>query len=211
MEDNNLSAEIKQAPTYNFEEEEPPASKRAHAENYIPQEFVPDFRSLGRNQDGFATEIGTSDADKIKQAIEAAQKKPIEQDNNKKLKKSGSTRRRPVVHTIAGYRVTHPLPDTYRIGWTAFSRAINPGGSLKIAATERKKSEDVDDMMDILLKPNNENWQDYGVIFVIGIAFWLIVKVSSGIGTSVMGLLFVGMYESILQFKDLSCLQNSHM
>lgn len=202
MEDNistsNLSSEIpKQTPVYNFEEEEPPASKRAQAENYIPQEVVPDFRSLGRNQDGFATEIGTSDADKIKQAIEAAQKKPIEQDSDKKLKKSGSTRRRPVVHTIAGYRVTHPLPDTSRIGWTAFSRAINPGGSLKIAATERKKSEDVDDMINVLLKPSDENWQDYGVIFVVGIAFWLMVKVSSGVGTLIMGLLFVGSYFSL--------------
>ncbi|CAO3637163.1 unnamed protein product [Mucor hiemalis] len=69
MNNNYLSTGIKQAPTNNFDEEEPPASKRAHAENYIPQEFVPDFRSLGRNQNGFATEIGTSDADKIKQAI----------------------------------------------------------------------------------------------------------------------------------------------
>lgn len=184
-------------PVYSFDSEEAPAEKRAQAEAYIPKDFVPDLRSLGRNRDGFATEIGTSDADKIKQAIEAAQSKPLEQQQKvEKLKKSASTikrRQQPVVHTIAGYRVNHPLPDDSHIGWTAFSRLINPGGSLNIPATEKSKTEILTDTaFEHVVAPFNENWQDYGVIFVIGIGFWLIVKLGGGIASFIFGLLFIG-------------------
>lgn len=142
------------------------------------KDFVPDLRNLGRHQDGFATELGSSDADKIKQAIEAAQRKPVTLEKKRSVN-------RPVVHTIAGYRVSHPLRDDARIGWTAFSDAINPGGSLHIAATEKKKSDEV-----IVLW--HENWQDYGVIFIVGVGFWVMAKWNGSMGILVCCLLFVG-------------------
>jgi hypothetical protein len=154
------------------------------------QDLVPDLRSLGRNQDGFATEIGSSDADKIKQAIEAAQRKPIKEDMTKK-----STKKRPVVHTVAGYRVSKPLPDDARIGWTAFSNLINPGGSLGIVATEKKKTEltaELQYLFDIMMSPWNETWQDFGIIFIIGVGAWLAVQIGAGVGSFVCILLFVG-------------------
>ncbi|RCH82957.1 hypothetical protein CU098_000167, partial [Rhizopus stolonifer] len=95
--------------------------------NEFPQ--VPDFRSFGKHQDGFATEIGSSDADQIRLAIEASQRKPVE---------GVAFTTRPLVHTIAGYSITRPLPDDSRIGWTSFSSIVNPGGALKILATEKK-------------------------------------------------------------------------
>lgn len=153
--------------------------QKAHA----MKEFVPDLRSLGRNQDGFATELGSSDADKIKQAIEAAQKKPV-------LLEKKQSKRRPVVHTIAGYRVSHPLPDDARIGWTAFSDAINPGGSLNILATEKKQRPKIDGLVDYFVW--NENWQEYGVIFIIGVGFWVMAKCNGSMGMLVCCLLFVG-------------------
>lgn len=155
----------------------------------VVKQFVPDLRSLGRHQDGFATEIGSSDADKIKQAIEAAQRKPI------LLEKKQSKRHQPLVHTIAGYRVSHPLPDDARIGWTAFSNIINPGGSLNILATEKKQSSEIDALVEYFVW--NENWQDYGVIFIIGIGFWLIARLNGSIGILVCCLLFVGKVRKI--------------
>ncbi|KAG2201023.1 hypothetical protein INT47_006567 [Mucor saturninus] len=143
------------------------------------KDFVPDLRNLGRHQDGFATELGSSDADKIKQAIEAAQRKPVTLEKKRSVN-------RPVVHTIAGYRVSHPLRDDARIGWTAFSDAINPGGSLHIAATEKKKSDEF-----VLW---HENWQDYGVIFIVGVGFWVMAKWNGSMGILVCCLLFVGSY-----------------
>lgn len=153
------------------------------------KDFVPDLRSLGRHQEGFATEIGSSDADKIKQAIEAAKKKPVI------LEKKLSKRKQPVVHTIAGYRVSHPLPDDTRVGWTAFSDIINPGGSLNIVATEKKKESEIDSLVKYFIW--NDNWQDYGVIFIIGIMFWLFGKLNGNIGIFVCGLLFVGKIKAI--------------
>lgn len=147
------------------------------------KDFVPDLRNIGRHQDGFATELGSSDADKIKQAIEAAQRKPVSLEKRR-------SQNRPVVHTIAGYRVSHPLRDDARIGWTAFSDAINPGGSLHIAATEKKQSDEL-----VLL---NENWQDYGVIFIIGVGFWVMAKWSGSMGIFVCCLLFVGKGRNII-------------
>lgn len=157
------------------------------------QDLVPDLRSLGRNQDGFATEIGSSDANKIKQAIEAAQRKPVKEE--KAVKKTA--KKRPVVHTIAGYRVSKPLPDDARIGWTAFSNLINPGGSLGIAATEKKMTKqfpkELESSFDILASPWNESWQDFGVIFIIGIGAWFVVQIgASGMGSFLCILLFLG-------------------
>jgi hypothetical protein len=155
------------------------------------QELVPDLRSLGRNRDGFATEIGSSDADKIKQAIEAAQRKPIKEDTTVK-----KTKKRPVVHTIAGYRVSQPLPDDARIGWTAFSDKINPGGSLGITATEKKKTaltQELESLFNILASPWNESWQDFGIIFIIGVGAWLFVQIGAGgVGSFLCILLFIG-------------------
>ncbi|CAO3622319.1 unnamed protein product [Mucor fragilis] len=183
-------------PVHTFDADLPPELKRAQAEAHIPKDFVPDLRSLGRHQDGFATEIGSSDADKIKQAIIEATQKSISQ--NVTPKRTQSKRRQPqqpVVNTIAGYRVSHPLPDDSRIGWTAFSNATNPGGSLGVMATEKKKSDaTVDALYSTLMSPFDEHWQDYGVIFVIGAGFWLLVKVGGGMGSFVFGLLFVASY-----------------
>ncbi|GAA5802769.1 hypothetical protein HPULCUR_008244 [Helicostylum pulchrum] len=174
------------APTYTFEQEESPEQKRAHAETMIPKDFVPDLRSLGRHQDGFATELGSSDADKIKQAIEAAKNKPVLDQTKTKYKQ-------PVVHTIAGYRVSHPLPDDSRIGWTSFSKAVNPGGALGVLATEPNDGLPTDDLFQELVY--DQNWKDYGVIFLIGISFWSIVQLGfSGISVFIICLLFIGSY-----------------
>lgn len=172
------------APTYTFDQDESPEQKRAHAESMIPKDFVPDLRSLGRHQDGFATELGSSDADKIKQAIEAAKNKPILDQTKTKYKQ-------PVVHTIAGYRVSHPLPDNSRIGWTSFSKATNPGGPLGVLATEPNAELPTDDLFQELVY--DQNWKDYGVIFLIGISFWLIVQLGfSSISVFIICLLFIG-------------------
>ncbi|KAK4519727.1 casein kinase 2 regulatory subunit [Mucor velutinosus] len=183
-------------PVHTFDANLPPERKRAQAEAHIPKDFVPDLRSLGRHQDGFATEIGSSDADKIKQAIIEATQKSVSQ--NVTPNQTQSKRRQPqqpVVNTIAGYRVSHPLPDDSRIGWTAFSNATNPGGSLGIMATEKKKSDGtVDALYSTLMSPFDEHWQDYGVIFVIGVGFWLLVKAGGSMGSFILGLLFVASY-----------------
>ncbi|KAI9469131.1 MAG: hypothetical protein EXX96DRAFT_492606 [Benjaminiella poitrasii] len=166
-------------------------------------ELIPDLRTLGRNQEGFATEIGSSDADKIKQAVEAAQMKPMTMSS--KVKRSQSSKRRqPVVNTIAGYRVSKPLPDDSRIGWTAFSKMMNPGGSLGIMATEKNKVKDNIDLEEdhellwsILSTPFNEPWQDFGIILIIGVLFWLLAQLGGGIGLFVFGLFFVASYFKI--------------
>ncbi|KAI8389419.1 C2 domain-containing protein [Blakeslea trispora] len=179
------------------------------ATSYIPEGKVPDFRSLGRNQEGFTTEIGSSDAAKIKQAIEAAQRKPVEERQKesradvKRTQSSIKRRQQPIIHTVGGYRVSKPLPDDARIGWTAFSNAINPGGSLGIMATEKKPGQDaLENMVGFLTHPPlAEDWQDYGVIFVIGIGFWLIVQLGAGMAIFLLGLLFVGTYYNIRFYR----------
>lgn len=199
-------------PVHTFKVDESPELKRAQAEAHIPKDFVPDLRSLGRNQEGFATEIGSSDANKIKQAIIEATQKSVGQ--NVAPKRTQSKRRQnqhqqPVVNTIAGYRVSHPLPDDSRIGWTAFSNAINPGGSLGILATEKKKSDNtVDALYSTLLSPFDEEWQDYGVIFVIGVGFWVLVKLGAGTGSFIFGLLFVGKLVYMYIYIYLSCIND---
>lgn len=157
----------------------------------MPKGFVPDLRSLARKQEGFETEIGSSDADKIKEKIEAAaQKQPVRQPS--KLKRLSSTKRRqPVINTIAGYRVSKALPDDARIGWTAFSNIVNPGGSLGILATEKKQGlNNIDKFYKFWIGPFSDDWQDFGVIFIIGIGFWLIIKLGGGIIPLTLGLFF---------------------
>lgn len=135
--------------------------------NELPR--VPDFRSFGKHQDGFATEIGSSDADKIRLAIAAAQLKPVEDI---------AVTTRPVVHTIAGYSISKPLPDDSRIGWTAFSSLSNPGGPLKLAATEKKDR-------------TEEGWSDDTVIYCVGLGFFVLAKLSGILGL-IIGSLFLG-------------------
>ncbi|KAI8083251.1 C2 domain-containing protein [Gilbertella persicaria] len=177
-------------------------------ETFIPEGKVPDFRSLGRHQEGFATEIGSSDADKIKQAIEAAQKKPLEADVQP-MKRTASyiKRKQPVVHTIGGYRVSKPLPDTSRIGWTAFSNALNPGGSLNILAIEKNKGKtETERAFHVLTSPPyGGHWQDFGIIFVIGIGFWLIVQLGAGTGIFIFCLFFVGSYYRLSSDRFKTC------
>ncbi|PHZ11710.1 uncharacterized protein RHIMIDRAFT_313919 [Rhizopus microsporus ATCC 52813] len=145
--------------------------------NELPR--VPDFRSLGKHQEGFATEIGSSDADRIKQAIEAAQTKPVE---------SVEAKTRPIVHTVAGYTLSKPLSDTSHIGWTSFSSLPNPGGTLKVAATEKRDKE------------QKELWSDDVIIYVVGIGFYIMVQLgASGIITFMIGLLFIVSYYQIYQ------------
>jgi hypothetical protein len=167
--------------------------KRVTNELNMPKGFVPDLRSFAGKKEGFATEIGSSNADKIKQKIEAAShKQPVRQPS--KLKRLGSKRRQPVINTIAGYRVSKPLADNARIGWTAFSNIENPGGSLGIMATEKQPSRDtvIDDFYSFWIGPFQDDWQDFGVIFIIGIGFWLVVKLRGGIVLLTIGLLFTG-------------------
>lgn len=158
---------IPQPPSIKDELEALPEQKRIQAEDLA--ERLPDFRTLGRQQDGLATELGSSDADQIKKAIEAAQQKPLVQDTIQKQKQ-------PIVYTIAGYRVSHPLPDDARIGWTAFSEAINPGGSLGIPATQGKKKSIIDNLFGQLYIDEDNNWQDVAVVIFIGVSVWCVVQ-----------------------------------
>ncbi|KAG1458225.1 hypothetical protein G6F55_005466 [Rhizopus delemar] len=139
--------------------------------NELPR--VPDFRSFGKHQDGFATEIGSSDADKIRLAIAAAQLKPVEDI---------AVTTRPVVHTIAGYSISKPLPDDSRIGWTAFSSLSNPGGPLKLAATEKKDR-------------TEEGWSDDTVIYCVGLGFFVLAKLSGILGLIIGSLFLVSFYK----------------
>lgn len=135
-----------------------------------------DFRSLRhQQQDGFTTEIGSSDANKIKEAIEISQQKAPPTDTKKQK------RQQPIINTIAGYRVSKPLPDTSRIGWTAFSSIINPGGSLGIRATENHCND----------KSDTINWQDSGIIFLVGLGFWAMIRLGGGVLFFVLGLFFI--------------------
>ncbi|KAI8992390.1 hypothetical protein BDB01DRAFT_882480 [Pilobolus umbonatus] len=164
---------------------------------------VPNFRALGRHQEGFTTEIGTSDADKIVKAIEVAESKPVHTDINIQVKQN-----EPVIHTIAGYRIHAPLPDTSRIGWTSFSTAKNPGGSLNVKALEKEKDNERihhQYILKHLLIPVDCHWEDYGVIFVVGIGFWILAR--WGYLSLIAGFLFLGLklllvsYYSISQYR----------
>ncbi|KAI9261137.1 hypothetical protein BY458DRAFT_515949 [Sporodiniella umbellata] len=156
--------------------EEPVASDN----NELPQ--VPDFRSFGKHQDGFATEIGSSNADEIKLAIEASQRKPVE---------DVAFTTRPVVHTIAGYSISRPLPDDSRIGWTAFSSMTNPGGPLKVLATEKKHDRE-------------HNWLDGIVIYCVGIGFFVLAKTLGALGIAI-GSCFLFSYYRISARRFESC------
>jgi Ca2+-dependent lipid-binding protein len=188
--DTNVVQELKDTsdtPVHTFTEDATPAQKREQVEELVDGPKVPDFRSLGKKQDGFATEIGTSDADQIKQKIAEAHEKEIQQPVTRQKKAV------PVIHTIAGYRVSKALPDDSRIGWTSLSNAKNPGGSLNIHAMEAKKK---------LVQPIfvfHQSWRDYGIIFIVGIGFHMIAKMGLGVGMIILALFTVGTYFMVNQ------------
>lgn len=66
-----------EAPVHSFQPHSSPTAKRAQAERAIPADLLPDFRNLGNKRGGLHTELGTNDVNQIRQALTAAQRKPI--------------------------------------------------------------------------------------------------------------------------------------
>lgn len=177
---------------HSFDPDVTPQVKREEAERNIPADMLPDFRNLGNKRGGLQTELGSSNVDDIKQALSAAQKKPViapVKVGTRTTPKSPSTPRTPRT-PAAGGTVSTRIPEWYKVGWTAFSTMPNPGGALLLAATESKPRDPIARTVSILLYAD---WlRDLGPIFVIGVVFWLLGTLGGGIITYAVGCLFVG-------------------
>lgn len=160
-----------------------------------PRDMMPDFRNLGKNNHGLQTELGTSNAQDIMQALALAQRKPLPSSSSTytTLKRSSTlTSQKSTTSASAEHQqpTQQRIPDWYRVGWTAFSAKPNPGGPLPFLATEKAKVEDHDMMFDGLWQL--DWWQQTGVIFVIGTGSWLLAYLGGGPVSFIVLCLFLG-------------------
>ncbi|KAI9029637.1 C2 domain-containing protein [Phycomyces nitens] len=160
--------------------------------------MLPDFRNLGNRQSGLHTELKTSDATEIVNAIEAAQKKPvvkpIKSSNTLRRSYTGRSGTLRTPKTPAGPASSSHgprIPDWFRVGWTSFSTKRNPGGSLNMRATD-KKDDPLDECLETLFY--GDAWQHSGIIFVIGFLAWLFAVLGGGLPTIIAGTMFLGTY-----------------
>ena len=189
-----------EAPVHSFLPHASPKAKRAQAERAIPADLLPDFRNLGNKRGGLHTELGTNDVNQIRQALTAAQKKPIAPVKTTHVRQpsSATTPRTPrTPSTASGTAPTTTtassrIPEWYRVGWTAFSSTPNPGGPPLLAASEKKLDDPLEQAVATLFY--NRWWNNTAAIFVIGIVFWCLGRIGGGFVTFGTGCLFVGKY-----------------
>ncbi|KAI9266580.1 C2 domain-containing protein [Phascolomyces articulosus] len=203
------NAHIKQqaeTPIHSFDRDASPGAKREEAERGIPKDLLPDFRNLGTKRGGLHTELGTSDVEQIKQALSAAQKKPIapvKTTGHKRLSSGGPrTPRTPRTPSGTSGAATATatdsqsrIPEWYRVGWTAFSTQPNPGGPIQLAAAENKLEDPLERMVSFLFF--SKWWGQGGAIFTIGVIFWSLGTLGGGFITFGVGCLFVLTYSQI--------------
>ncbi|KAF7721951.1 hypothetical protein EC973_003912 [Apophysomyces ossiformis] len=176
----------------------------------IPKNIIPDFRNLS-NRAGLQTELGTSDASEIIQALTNAQRKPIPQpvQTGRQLKRSSTARsqlrtpKSPKTPKLASQAEAIPpssggIPDWFRTGWTAFSTKTNPGGPLPYKAT-KKEANPFEHLISELFY--SEWWSSTGVIFVVGIIFWQLARMGGGVVTFLVASLFVATYYQLAAFR----------
>ncbi|KAG2225823.1 hypothetical protein INT45_007067, partial [Circinella minor] len=204
----NANAHIMQqakTPIHSFDPDAAPKVKREEAERNIPKDLLPDFRNFGNKRGGLQTELGTSDVEQIKQALSAAQKKPIAPVKTTGHKRLSSGPRTPRTPRTPSGTTAAALPDSlqsripewYRVGWTAFSTRPNPGGPIQLAAAENKAEDPLENMVSFLFF--SEWWGQGGAVFTIGIIFWLLGTLGGGFITFAIGCLFVLTYSQITQ------------
>lgn len=188
-----------EAPVHSFQPHSSPTAKRAQAERAIPADLLPDFRNLGNKRGGLHTELGTNDVNQIRQALTAAQRKPIAPVKTTHIRQSSTTTPRTpssASGTAAAATTTTAsssrIPEWYRVGWTAFSSTPNPGGPPLLAASEKKLDDPLEQAVATLFY--NRWWNNTAVIFVIGIVFWCLGRIGGGFVTFCIGCLFVGKY-----------------
>lgn len=170
---------------YSFDPDESISAKREAINSDI---VLPDFRNLGNKQTGLQTELGTSDVNQIKDALSAAQKKPVIQPVKTKHVRKPSAATPRTLYTPQAPQVSR-IPEWYRVGWTALSSQPNPGGPFQLAASEKKAEDALERAVSALLY--KDGWNHAGAVFLIGVAFWVLGKLGGGIVTFCIGFLFV--------------------
>ncbi|KAG0171493.1 hypothetical protein DFQ28_001023 [Apophysomyces sp. BC1034] len=192
-----------------FTLDNPEEKSSAEALREIPKDILPDFRNLG-NRAGLQTELGTSDATEIIQALTNAQRKPVPQpvQIHKPLKRSSTARSQ--LHTPKSPRTPKSpptaavppssagIPDWFRTGWTAFSTKTNPGGSLPFRATEKAENP-LEAIVSELIY--SEWWTNAGVVLVVGVIFWQLSRMGGGLVTFLVACLFLATYYQITSYR----------
>jgi hypothetical protein len=145
--------------------------------------MMPDFRNFG-NKNGLQTELGTSNANDIMQALTDAQRKPL--TAAQALKRTPSLKSTQDQH----HPMQQRIPDWYRVGWTAFSAKPNPGGALPFLATEKRMDDELDTVFGGVW--HLAWWQQTGTIFAIGTVSWCVASLGGGPVSFIVLCLFIG-------------------
>ncbi|KAI8337582.1 C2 domain-containing protein [Chlamydoabsidia padenii] len=174
---------------------EPPPStmETTVTEEVRPRDMMPDFRNFVGKTNGLQTELGTSDANDIMQALADAQRKPLPSpQRTTSLKRSNTTASHKSTTSHKSTNLNQRIPDWYRVGWTAFSAKPNPGGALPFLATEKRKETELNTVFGQAW--HLEWWRQTGVIFTIGTVSWLVAYLGGGAVTFIVLCLFLASY-----------------
>ncbi|KAF7723819.1 hypothetical protein EC973_001603 [Apophysomyces ossiformis] len=147
-------------------------SDRRPEEKIIPADLLPDLHNLLGKDGGVQTELSTHDSETIRQTISAAE--------NKSTLSTGTN------DMVGAFPSTSTIPDWYRTGWVALSGQDN---------NARKRADWLDDII-----PEGyygEWWHNAIVLIVTAFTAWFLGKTGAGIGTLILGCLFLATYYQV--------------
>lgn len=169
------------ANVHTFDENMTPQQKREQIEKAIPAEMLPPPKESTQQPGGMHTDVGTVDAEKIREKAASAEKKPTADITTTGVEKQAKSE--PGAFT--------KIPNYYRSGWTAFSNLQNPGGSLQLRAAEKPEDAFGDQLKEGWY---GEWWQNAGVLFFTGFFTWLLMKMGAGLATVLVVCAFLGTF-----------------
>ncbi|KAI8880983.1 hypothetical protein K501DRAFT_253973 [Backusella circina FSU 941] len=171
----------------------------------IAADLVPDLHTLLPKK-GLRTELDSHDAELTRHTITKSNSKSIPPVTDNKRISVIMTKDDGVEELLVDTpgsiysRSNALIPNWYRIGWTSFSNAKNPGGSLNIKATE-KENDPLSEILPLVLF--GEWYHNASALLLTGLAGYGLACLGGGLGSVLLFILFIASYyhTSVKRFR----------
>jgi hypothetical protein len=160
----------------------------------IAADLVPDLHTLLPKK-GLRTELDSHNAELTRHTITESDSKSIPPTSDNKRISVVMTKDDGVEELLVDTpgsiysRSNALIPEWYRIGWTSFSNATNPGGSLNIKATV-KENDPLSEILPLILF--GEWYHNASALMLTGLAGYGLACLGGGLGSLLLFILFIG-------------------